>query len=62
MMDDYKVSDNSYGVEDRKTISPHHSYPTNGVRPSDFNFKKEWEKTAVKVYGYEGVNVIGIDF
>ena len=37
MMDDYKVSDNSYGVEDRKTISPHHSHTTNGVRPSDSN-------------------------
>ena len=41
MMDDYKNSDNFQGGAGCKMISPHHSHPTNGVRPSDSN-----------VYGY----------
>ena len=35
MMDDYKNSDNFQGGAGCKMISPHHSHPTNGVRPSD---------------------------
>ena len=35
-MDDYKNSDNFQGGAGCKMISPHHSHPTNGVRPSDF--------------------------
>ena len=35
MMDDYKNSDNFQRTEGCKMISPHHSHPTNGVRPSD---------------------------
>ena len=31
----YKVCDNFQSVEGFKMISPHHSHPTNGVRPSD---------------------------
>ena len=37
MMDDYKNSDNFQRTEGYKIISPHHSHPTNGVRPSDSN-------------------------
>ena len=45
-----------------------YSIKTDGVIPTgpktemEYNYKDAWEKTAVKVYGYEGVNVIGIDF
>ena len=35
MMDDYKNSDNFQGGAGCKMISPHHFYPTNGVRPED---------------------------
>ena len=35
MMDAYKISDNFQRTEGCKMISPHHSHPTNGVRPSD---------------------------
>ena len=35
MTDDYKISDNFNGVAGSKVMSPHHSHPTNGVRPSD---------------------------
>ena len=35
MMDDYKNSDDFQRTEGCKMISPHHSHPTNGVRPSD---------------------------
>ena len=38
MMDDYKNSDNFQRMVGCKMISPHHFHPTNGVRPSDFNF------------------------
>ena len=34
-MDNHKISDNFQGTEGYKIISPHHSHPTNGVRPSD---------------------------
>ena len=37
-MDDYKNSDNFQRMVGCKMISPHHFHPTNGVRPSDFNF------------------------
>ena len=37
MMDDYKNSDDLQRTEGCKMISPHHSHPTNGVRPSDSN-------------------------
>ena len=43
------------------SINPKGMDPTH-PNATPINFKKEWEKTAVKVYGYEGVNVIGIDF
>ena len=36
-MDDYKISDNFQRTEGCKMISPHHSHPTNGVRPEDSN-------------------------
>ncbi len=36
--------------------------PTDPRTEKGFNYKEAWEKTAVKVCGYEGVNVIGIDF
>lgn len=42
-------------------INPNGTVPTRtNVIP--FNYKKAWENTAVKVFGYEGMNVIGIDF
>ena len=34
-MSAYKISDNFNGVAGSKVMSPHHSHPTNGVRPSD---------------------------
>ena len=37
MTDDYKNSDNFQGTEGYKIFSPHHSHPTNGVRPLDSN-------------------------
>ena len=37
MMDNHKISDNFQGGAGCKMISPHHSHPTNGVRPSDSN-------------------------
>ena len=44
MMDDYKNSDDFQRTEGCKMISPHHSHPTNGVRPSDSNnFTAEWD-------------------
>ena len=59
MMDVHKVSDNFYGVEDRKIISPHHSHPTNGASDSinaleqlDQNAKKTFNATR-KAYGVE---------
>ena len=36
--------------------------PTGRNTEQGFNYKKAWENAAVKVYGYEGVNAIGIDF
>lgn len=36
-MSAYKISDNFNGVEGSKVMSPHHSHPINGVRPSDSN-------------------------
>ena len=38
-MSAYKISDNFNGVAGSKVMSPHHSHPTNGVRPSDSNRK-----------------------
>ena len=43
------------------SINPNGSIPTKPTAKA-FNYKKAWENTAVKVYGYEGMNVIGIDF
>ena len=37
MMDDYRISENVQGMVGCKMISPHHSHPTNGVRPADSN-------------------------
>ena len=37
-MDDHKISDNFQRTEGCKMISPHHSHPTNGVRPSDSSY------------------------
>ena len=34
-MSAYKISDNFNVVAGSKAMSPHHSHPTNGVRPSD---------------------------
>ena len=34
-MSAYKISDNFQRMEGCKMTSPHHSHPTNGVRPSD---------------------------
>ena len=43
------------------SINPNGSIPMKPTAKA-FNYKKAWENTAVKVYGYEGMNVIGIDF
>ena len=40
-MSAYKISDNFNGVAGSKVISPHHSHPTNGVRPSDSYERKK---------------------
>lgn len=44
------------------SIKPDGTIPTGPDTERAFNYKEAWEKTAVKVCGYEGVNVIGIDF
>lgn len=44
------------------SIIPNGTIPVGLDAERTFNYKKAWENTAVKVYGYEGVNVIGIDF
>ena len=44
------------------SINPNGSVPIWPKDNREFNYKKAWGKTAVKVYGYEGVNFIGIDF
>ena len=47
-MDDYKNSDNFQGWAGRKVTSPHHSHPTNGVRPVDSNWAPKFpDGTAV---------------
>jgi hypothetical protein len=45
-----------YSINTKGTV------PTVTGEEKEFNYKKAWENTAVKVYGYEGVNAIGIDF
>ena len=44
-MSAYKISDNFNGVAGSKVMSPHHSHPTNGVRPSDSIGNKAWGVT-----------------
>ena len=49
MMQCYSINPNGTMVDETGTEQP-------------FNYKAAWEKTAVKVFGYEGINVFGIDF
>ena len=44
------------------SINPKGTVPTSLGTVREFNYKQAWENSAVKVYGYEGVNAIGIDF
>ena len=58
MMDDYKNSDNFQGGAGCKMISPHHSHPTNGVRPSDsdvygYNIRNELVSSTKNAEGTE---------
>ena len=54
----FQLANSGYSIKSDGTIP----IPTDPRTEKGFNYKEAWEKTAVKVCGYEGVNVIGIDF
>ena len=41
---------------------PFGSIPVEQYKEMPFDYTAEWKKTAVKFFGYEGMNIIGIDF